>query len=82
MSVLTVWWHPGVESSLGLLEKSAYYDQHVLLTKLLAFALLHFVLQSQTCLLFPVSVDFCTPIPYDEKGIFFLVLDPEDLLGL
>ena len=41
-----------------LLEKSVYYDQHVLLTKLLAFALLRFVFQSQTCLLLQVSLDF------------------------
>ena len=35
------------------------YDQHVLLKKiLLAFALLHFVLQGQTCLLLQTSLDF------------------------
>ena len=40
---------------------------------LLAFALLHFVLQDQTCLLLQVSLTsyFCIPEPYDGKGIFF-----------
>ena len=38
---------------------------------LLAFALLHFLLQGQTWLLFLVSPDFCIPILYDEKDIFF-----------
>ena len=40
---------------------------------LLAFALLHFVLQGQSCLQLQVSLDFlhfCIPIPYDENGIF------------
>ena len=38
-----------------LLEEGVCYDQYILLAKLLAFALLHFVLQSQTCLLLQVS---------------------------
>ena len=48
---------------------------------MLAFALLHFVLQGQTCLLFKVSFDsyFCILIPYDEK-YFFLVLVLEGLV--
>ena len=39
---------------------------------LLAFALLHFVLQGETCLLLQVSLDFLLfiPVPYDEKDIF------------
>ena len=40
---------------------------------LLAFALLYFVLQGQTCLLlwnFLTSY-FCIPVPYSEKDIFF-----------
>ena len=38
---------------------------------LLCFALLHFALQCQTCLLLQVSLDFplFISIPYDEKGI-------------
>ena len=42
---------------------------------LLAFTLLNFVIQGQTCLLLQVSLDFllCIPIPYDEKDIFVCV---------
>ena len=57
--VLTIWWCPCVESSLVLLEEGACYDQCVLLVKLLlAFALLHSVLQDQICLLLQVFPDF------------------------
>ena len=40
---------------------------------LLAFSLLDFVRQAQTCLLLQVSLDFllCFPVPYDEKDNFF-----------
>ena len=55
--VLTIWWCPCVES-LVLLEECVCYDQHILLAKLLAFALLHFLCQGQTCLLCQVSFDF------------------------
>ena len=51
----------------------------------LAFALLHFVLQGQTCLLFSVSLDFLlllfSPRWWIEQ-IFFLVLGLGGLLGL
>ena len=58
-SVLTIWWCPCVELSLVLLEEGFFcYDQCILLAKLLAFALLHFVLQGQTCLLLQVSLAF------------------------
>ena len=57
--VLTTWWCPCVESSLVLLEEGICYDECVLLAKtLLAFALLHVVLQGQICLLLQVSLDF------------------------
>ena len=51
---------------------------------LLAFALLHFQLQGQTCLLLQVSLDFllCIPIFYDEKDIFFLIWVIEVLVSL
>ena len=51
----------------------------------LVFALLYFILQSQTCLLLQVSfyLLLCIPIPYDEKcAFFFLVLILESLIGL
>ena len=57
LSVLTIWWCLCVKSSLVLLEVVCY-DQGVLLAKLLAFSLLHFVLQCQTCLLFQLSLNF------------------------
>ena len=83
ISVLTIWWCPCVQSSLVLLEEGVYYDQCILLAKLLAFTLLHSVLQGQTCLLFHVSLTFplCIPVPYDEKENF-LVLVLEGLIGL
>ena len=43
---------------LVLLEEGVCYDQCVLLAKLLAFDLLHFVLQGQTYLLLHVSLNF------------------------
>ena len=33
--------------------------------------ILHFILKGQNCLLLQVSLDFCIPVPYDEKDIFF-----------
>ena len=51
---------------------------------LLAFALLHSVLQGQICLLLQVLLDSysCIPVPYDEKDIFFGVLVLKGLEGL
>ena len=56
---------------------------HSLGKTLLAFALLHFVLQGQTCLLFQVSLDFLLLLssPLWWKGYLFLVLVLEDLVG-
>ena len=56
--LLSIWWCLCVDSPPVLLEKGICYDQCILLTKLLAFALLHFILQGQTYLLLPVSLDF------------------------
>ena len=82
--VLTTWWCPYVESPFVLLEEGVCHDQCVLLAKLLAFALLHFVLQGQTCLLFQVSLDFLLlhSSPLWWKGYLFLVLDLDGLVGL
>ena len=51
---------------------------------LLAFALLHSIVQGQICLLLQVSLDFLLlhPVPHEEKDIFFLVLVLEGLVGL
>ena len=59
-----------------LLEEGVCYDPCVILAKLLlAFALLHSVLQSQTFLLLQVSLEFLLlhSSPLDEKGIFLSV---------
>ena len=56
--VFAIWWCPCVESFLVLLGQGVCYDQCVLLTKLLAFALLHSVLQGRTWLLFQVFFFF------------------------
>ena len=50
----------------------------------LVFALLHFVLQGQTCLLLQVSLDFLLfiSIPYDENDILFWCLVLEGLVSL
>ena len=59
ISVLTIWWCPCVESSPVLLEEGVCYDQCVLLAKLLlAFTLIHSILQGQICLLLQVFLDF------------------------
>ena len=54
---------------------------HSLGKTLIAFALLHFELQGQTCLLLQVSLDFCIPDPCDEKNMYFGV-SSKDLIGL
>ena len=84
ISVLTIWWCPCVESSLVLLEEGVCYDQCLLLAKLLAFALLHFVLQGRSCLLLQVSLDFLLLhfSPLWWKGYLFLVFVLEDLVDI
>ena len=53
---------------------------------LLAFALLHFVLQGRTCLLFQVSLDFCISVSYNKNDICVCVCvcvsSIEGLVGL
>ena len=51
---------------------------------LLAFALLHSVLQGQICLSLQVFLDFllCIPVPHSEKDNFFWVLVLKGLVGL
>ena len=81
---LTIWWRPWLESSLVLLEEGICYDEHVLLAKLLALALLHFVLKSQICLLLQVSLGFLVlhSNPLSWKGYLFWILVLEGLVGL
>ena len=84
ISVLTIWWCPHVESRLVWSENGVCFDQCVLLTKLLVFALLHCVLQGQTCLLLQVSLDFLllhSNLPW-WKGHPFLMLVLGGLVSL
>ena len=85
ISVLTWWWQcPCVESSPVLLEESICYDQCVLLEKLLAFALLHFILQGQTCLL-TLSTSWLSTFAFQSPMMIrtsFLVIVLEGLVGL
>ena len=69
--------------SISVLGKGVCYDQCVLLTELLAFALLHFVLQGQTFLLLHVSLDFLLlhSSPLWWKGHFWGELALEGLIG-
>ena len=83
ISMLTIWWCPRVESSLGLLEKSVCGDQCFLLTKLcwpLPCFILCFKTKSACYSRYLLTSYFCIPIPCDEKDIFlFLVLVLEGL---
>ena len=83
--VLTIWWCPCVASSLVFLEKGVWYDQSVfsLVKTLLSFALLHFVLQGQICLLLQGSLDFLPlqSISLWWHGHLFLMLFLEGLVG-
>ena len=80
---LTICWCPCVELSIVLLEKDVCYVCFLDKT-LLAFALLHFVLQGQTCLLFQVSLDFLLlhSNPLWWTGHLFLVLFLEGLVDI
>ena len=58
ISMLTIWWCPCVVFSCAIGRGCFLWSVHSLGKTLLAFALLHFVLQGQTCLLLQVSLDF------------------------
>ena len=76
--VLSVWWCLCVVLSLVLLEEGVCYDQCLFaeLYYLLAFALLHSILQGQISLLLQVFLDFLLlhSSPLWWKGHLFLVL--------
>ena len=82
--VLTIWWCPGIESSLVLMEDGVYYDQCNLLAKL-CYPLPCFILYSGAKLAchtkYLLTSYFYIPVPYDEKDIF-LVLVLKGLVGL
>ena len=58
------------------------WEDGVFLAKLSAFALLHFVLQGQSCLSYLLIAYVCISDPYDENDISFLVLVLAGLVGL
>ena len=83
ISVLTIWWFPCVESCVvgrGCLR----WPVCSLGKTLLAFALPHFVLQGQICLLLQVSLDLLRlhSSPLSWEGNLFWVLVVEGLVGL
>ena len=82
ISVLTIWWCPCVVFSCVV--ESLLWPVCSLGKTLLTFALLHFVLQGQICLLLQVSLDFLLlhSSPLWWKGHLFGVLVLEGLVGL
>ena len=88
ISILTIWWYTYVESSLGCWKKGLLWPVCSLDKTLLAFALLHSVLQDQLAYFstYLLTSYFCIPVPYDEKDMFLflfflLVLVIEGLVG-
>ena len=84
ISVLTIWWCPCVESSHVVGRECLLWPVPSLGRTLLAFALLHSVLQGQICLLLQVFLDFLLvhSSPQQWKGHLFWVLILEGLVGL
>ena len=64
-----------------LLEENVCHDQCVLLTKLLAFALLCFVLQGQICLLLQV-IYYANINKKKKAGVDILISDSTYMLSL
>ena len=84
ISVLTIWWCPCVVFSCVFGRGCLLWPVYSLGKALLAFALLHSVLQGQTCQLLQVSPDFLL-LHFNSlwrKGHLFLVLVLEGLAGL
>ena len=79
--VLTIWWCPRVELSLVLLEDGVW-SACSLGKSLLAFFLLHFVLQGQTVCYFRYLLTSLHSSPLWWKGHLFWVLVLEGLVGL
>ena len=75
--VLTIWWCPCVVFSYVVGRACLLWPVHSLGKTVLVFALLHFVLQGQICLLLQVSLDFLLLLssPLSWKGHLFWVSD-------
>ena len=84
ISVLTIWWCPCVVISCVVARGCLLWLVRSLGKTLLAFALLHFVLQGQTCLFLQVCLDFLLLLssPLWWKGYLLLVLVLEGLVCL
>ena len=84
ISVLAIWWCPCVEPSRVIGRGCLLWPVCSLGKTLLAFALLHFVLQGQICLLLQVSLDFLFlhSSPLWWKGYHFGVLVLDGLVDL
>ena len=83
-SVLAIWWCPCVESSCVIGRRCLLWLVRSLGRTLLAFVLLHSVLQGQICLLLQVFLDFLLlhSSSLERKGHLFWVLVLKDLVGL
>ena len=84
ISLLTIWWCPCVVTSCVVGRGCLLWLVHSLGKTLLAFALLHFVLQGQIFLLLQVFLDFLLlhSSPLWWKGHLFCMLVLEGLIGL
>ena len=82
ISVLTIWWCPCIVFSCVVGKGCLLWPVHSLGKTLLAFALLHFVLQGQICLLLQVSLDFLllhsSPLWWKEN-LFFSAISKASL---
>ena len=80
--ILTIWWCPCRVFSCVVGGGCLLWPMCYLGKTLLAFALLHSILQGQICLLLQYFLTsyFCLPVLYNEKDIFFGCL--EGLVGL
>ena len=84
ISVMTIWWGPCCRVVSCVIERGCLlWPVHSLGKTLLAFALLHSVLQGKICLLLKVFLDFILlhSRPLEWKGHLFGVLVPEGLVG-
>ena len=84
ISVLTIWWCPCIVFSCVVGRGCLLWPVCSLGKTLLAFALLHSILQGQICLLLQVFLDFLLlhSSPLQWKGHLFWVLVLEGLVGL
>ena len=73
ISVLTIWWCPCVEFSRVIGKGCLLWSVCSLVRTLLAFALLHPILQGKFAYFssYFLTSYFCIPVPYNERDIFW-----------